>query len=157
MHNYIYTRLSNAKQMTRKEYNDLKGWDYPENENQDDMGYYVLFDLDYSTWIPKEQFEKYSIKVNKNEKLKSEVSISESMVKGFIKSYEVIERDCKTTIVYATLSNGFIIVESSSCVDPANYSVEIGTEICLEKIYDQIWGLLGFMLQTSFSGIEGDK
>ena len=51
-----------------------------------------------------------------------------------------------TTIVVCTLPNGFRIVESSSCVDPANYSQKIGEEICLERIENKIWELLGYML-----------
>jgi hypothetical protein len=51
--------------------------------------------------------------------------------------------------------NGFEIVESSSCVDKENYSEELGVEICMEKIRDKIWMLLGFLLQTDVSGVKG--
>lgn len=51
------------------------------------------------------------------------------------------------TVVTVKMQNGFILCESSSCVDPANYDVNIGKEICLKKIEDKIWFLLGFLLQ----------
>ena len=89
-----------------------------------------------------------------NKELPSGVSIGPKMVKEFIESYEVIERDGKTTIVNAALINGYTLTEASSCVDPANYSVEIGTKICLERIENQIWGLLGFLLQTAVNGCK---
>lgn len=54
----------------------------------------------------------------------------------------------KTTIVIATLPNGFVIVESSSCVDPANYNQELGVKLCKERIRDKLWMLEGYMLQV---------
>lgn len=119
-------------------------------------GYSILYRDGYKSWCPKEQFEKANLQIDKNEKLASGVSIGKDMVKNFIKEYEVIERDNKTTTVYAKLVNGFIIVESSSCVDPANYVREIGVQVCLERIENKIWELLGFMLQTAFAGVKAD-
>ena len=58
----------------------------------------------------------------------------------------------KTTVVRAVLQNGFEIVESSSCVSPENYDEIVGRNICLEKIKDKIWTLLGFLLQTAVNG-----
>lgn len=52
-----------------------------------------------------------------------------------------------TTIVVAILPNNFIIVESSGCVNPDNYSEEIGKNICLDKIKKKIWELEGYALQ----------
>lgn len=98
--------------------------------------------------------DKNILEVEDNSKLPSGVSIGPKMVKDFIKSYEVIERDGKTTIVHATLVNGYKLTEASSCVDPSNYSKEIGTQICLERIENQIWELLGFLLQTAFNGAK---
>lgn len=55
----------------------------------------------------------------------------------------------KTTIVSAKLPNGFVIVESSSCVDPQNYDEKVGIEICKHRIIDKIWELEGYRLQDS--------
>lgn len=57
----------------------------------------------------------------------------------------------KTTIVHCTLPNGFIIVESSSCVDPANYNEELGHNICMQRIENKLWELEGYKLQDSIS------
>lgn len=55
--------------------------------------------------------------------------------------------DPKTTVVIATLQNGFVILESSSCVDPDNYDENIGRDLCMEKIKEKLWELEGYRLQ----------
>lgn len=57
------------------------------------------------------------------------------------------EFDKPVTYVSVRMKNGFILRESTTCVDPANYDEEIGKQICLEKIEDKIWFLLGYALQ----------
>jgi hypothetical protein len=66
-------------------------------------------------------------------------------------SFRVLSYNNKTTIVMATLPSGFVIVESSSCVDPANYDEKIGEEICLDRIKNKIWELEGYCLQKKVS------
>lgn len=55
----------------------------------------------------------------------------------------------KCTVVVAQLPNGFILTESSACVDSVNYDVNIGIEICKKRITDQIWYLEGYRLQCA--------
>lgn len=54
----------------------------------------------------------------------------------------------KCTVVAVQLPNGFVIVESSSCVDPRNYDENMGVEICMDKIRRKVWELEGYKLQT---------
>lgn len=67
MQQFIGTKLIQAAPMNRLDYNILRGWNLPENENGDDEGYIVVY-LDggkpnvegfvgYVSWSPKEQFE----------------------------------------------------------------------------------------------------
>ena len=35
-----------------------------------------------------------------------------------------------------------------------NYDEKLGAEICMKKIKDKVWMLLGFLLQTAVSGIN---
>ncbi|WLF84830.1 DUF2829 domain-containing protein [Moraxella sp. ZY210820] len=68
MKQYIGTKLVQAKLMTRKEYNDLRGWKVPENENPDDNGYLIEdlqsksqnhFDFKgYISWLPEFEFNE---------------------------------------------------------------------------------------------------
>ena len=57
----------------------------------------------------------------------------------------------KTTIVKATLPNGFVIVADSSCVDHNNFDMSIGEQECMKKIEDKIWELEGYRLQCEIS------
>lgn len=57
----------------------------------------------------------------------------------------------KTTILKATLPNGFVVVESSSCVDPKNFNMSIGEQICMKKLEEKIWELEGYKLQNELS------
>lgn len=122
----------------------------PGNED----GYLVKYEDGYASWSPKDTFEKAYLKVSPNKKLKSNVSISQEMVDEFIRDVRVSTIGDKTTLVRATLANGFEIVEASACVDKENYSQEIGKEVCLEKIKDKVWYLLGFLLQTAVGGVK---
>lgn len=69
MKKFIGTKRVMAKPMTRKDYNDLRGWQLPEDENGADEGFLVEYldggtpnmrgrFLGYVSWSPKEQFEK---------------------------------------------------------------------------------------------------
>jgi len=64
---------------------------------------------------------------------------------------EVITMGLKTTVVSVTLPNGFVIVDSSSCVDAVNYDEEMGKEIVLKRIENKVWELEGYKLQCEMS------
>ena len=77
------------------------------------------------------------------------------MVDSFIQNWRTDTVGDKTTVVQAVLRNGFVLVEASSCVNPENYDERIGQEICMNKIKDKVWLLLGFLLQTAVNGVRG--
>lgn len=154
MDKYIGCKLVEAERMTRGDYNKKRGWTIPENENPEDAGYFLKYPDGYLSWSPAEVFENAYLKLSDNPKLPSGISIDQEMVDDFIASYEVFTLGENTTVVRCVLRNGFVIVESSSCVDPANYSEKMGAEICLSKIKDKIWELLGFLLQTAVNGVR---
>lgn len=114
-------------------------------------GYRVKYPDGYESFSPKEVFEKAYMQVGDN------VTITQDNVDNFIKSVDVITMGDKTTVVRATLVNGFEIVESSSCVKKENYDEKYGAEICMEDIKNRIWHLLGFLLQTAVGGVKNDK
>ena len=117
-------------------------------------GYRVYHKDDMEAYCPKELFDKVYIEVNDNKDLPSGVSIGQQMADDFIDKVESMTMGEKTTVTQITLKNGFIITESSSCVDPKNYSMEIGEEINLEHAKNKIWELLGFLLQTAYHGFK---
>lgn len=53
----------------------------------------------------------------------------------------------KCTVVSCRLPNGFVITESSACVNSEDYDVKLGEEICINKIADKIWELEAYRLQ----------
>ena len=60
----------------------------------------------------------------------------------------------KCTVVALKTVDGFVIVESSACVDAVNYNEEIGKQICMERIKNKLWELEGYKLQLSRSGLN---
>lgn len=112
-------------------------------------GYKVVYDGGYESWSPKEVFESAYLPIVRHD------SISTEDVQLLVADTEVVTLGEKTTVVQTTLRNGFIITSSSSCVDPENYSEELGTEICNRKTEDKIWELLGFVLQWAQKGLKG--
>ena len=153
---YIGTKLVEAMPTTRGDYNHYRGWTIPQDENPNDEGYVLQYPDGYVSWSPKEIFEKAYLPMEVNAELKTDKpSISQKMVQDFIASAETIIMGDKTTVVRAVLRNGFEIVESSSCVSKENYDVELGKKICMKKIEDKVWMLLGFLLQTAVSGVQG--
>ena len=83
----------------------------------------------------------------------SKITVTKEQVDEIINSSEIETQSSfgKTTIVLAKLPNGFVIVESSSCVDPANYNQDIGHGICMERIRNKVWELEGYVLQSKMN------
>ena len=122
-----------------------------------DMGYRVRYADGYESWSPANVFEKAYLKMTVNPELRTDKpSISQEMVDDFIVATEVTTMGDKCTVVRAVLRNGFEIVESSACVSAENYDEKLGADICMGKINDKVWFLLGFLLQTAVHGVDSD-
>ena len=120
-----------------------------------EKGYQVIYPDGYTSFSPKGVFEKAYLPLTVNDQLRTGApSIGQQMVDDFIVAREVTTMGNKCTVVRAVLRNGFEIVESSACVSAANYDEKLGVEICMKKIKDKIWFLLGFLLQTAVTGID---
>lgn len=142
MSKYIITRLVEAE--PKKMCINI----VPTTEHKD--GYKITHEDGTTTWSEKQNFEHMSIKVGENNTITQE--FVDYLVDNSCMDVQTI--DNKTTIVYILLPNGFSMVESSSCVDPNNYDEKIGEEICIEKIKNRLWELLGFMLATAKNGLK---
>ena len=113
-----------------------------------EYGYKVRYEDGYESFSPKAVFEKAYMPIGNN------ITITQDNVAGFIKEVYSMTIGEKTTFVKATLINGFELCETSSCVDPKNYDEKLGIQCCMERIYDKIWHLLGFLLQTAVGGVK---
>lgn len=71
--------------------------------------------------------------------------VKENMQDVIVRTLDDFGKPC--TYVTVRMKNGFTLRESTTCVDPANYNEDIGKEICLKRIENQIWFLLGYQLQ----------
>jgi hypothetical protein len=87
----------------------------------------------------------------------SNITITEDQIRTIISKSEIktYKFGNKTTVVHAVLPNGFVMVESSSCVDPENFDEVIGYDICMNRIANKIWELEGYALQKKVA--EDDK
>jgi hypothetical protein len=79
----------------------------------------------------------------------SNVKVTEDQIHDILSSSDikVFKMFDKCTVVVCKLPNGFIITESSACVDPANFDAQLGYEICMSRIENKIWELEGYALQ----------
>lgn len=95
----------------------------------------------------------YILKNNKKTIMEEKViknSVTQEDVDNVIAGVKVTTLDDfgkPTTYVAVVLKNGFTMREATTCVDPDNYNEKIGAEICMKKIKDKIWFLLGYQLQ----------
>lgn len=159
MKKYIGTKLVEAEPAWRTETGRILPGAVVECAEAARAGYRVRYTDGYESWSPKAVFEQAYLPLEHDRALNTdEPSISAKMVEDFILETWTETLGEKTTVVRAVLRNGFEIVESSSCVSPENYDEAMGREICLEKIRDKVWELLGFLLQTAVNGINaGDS
>ena len=162
---YILTNLVSAKPMTKGEYrlyvknNNYQNVNVPSifkglmnSEQSIHVEGYMVEMYGNVMWFPKKVFELMAIQVVDNKKLPSGVNIDEAMVDDFISCHDTMTVGNKTTVVRATLRNGFEIIESSGCVDDANYDLGVGEQVCLKKIKTKVWEYLGFLLQSAWRG-----
>lgn len=100
-----------------------------------------------------EYFEKYEEKYEENTKHKDErtFAVGEERINWLLKNSEIEWYTVfdKCTVVSCKLPNGFVITESSACVDPDNYNEEMGIDNCLNRILDKVWELEGYLLQNT--------
>lgn len=158
MKQYIGTKLIEAEKAHRV---DGKVVTLAENKvpcgYKVERGYKVRYADGYESFSPQGVFESAYLPLEVNGELKTEApSISAEMVDRFIDHHKTVTMGGKTTVVRAVLKNGFEIVESSSCVSAENYDEKLGEEICMERIRNKIWELLGFLLQTAVGGVNGE-
>lgn len=84
-----------------------------------------------------------------NENTVTQEQVESKIVETEIKTIDLVGK--KHTVVAVRLANGFTCIETSTCVDPENYSEKIGADMCLERIKNKIWMLEGYLLQEKLN------
>jgi len=151
MRSYLGIKLVEAQFMTKEMFAALKdgnGQTTYVPTGQDTPGYMVRYPDGYQSWSPKDTFEAAYFE------LVSPTTITEEDVTRFMGEPTVKKLDAKTTLVSVETITGFVQHETSSCVDPANYSQDMGAEIATNRIRDRIWPCLGFALQWAKNGLQ---
>ena len=87
----------------------------------------------------------------------SDIKVTQKRIDHLLETaeYRLIEVFGKCLILAVKLENGFVLTESSACVDPKNYDREIGRKICIKRIENRLWELEGYELQKRIFNQEG--
>ena len=99
--------------------------------------------VEYTFAVSEDIFEEYFEKVKTNIEYDLDFDIDDETMHHIAEilsssKFYVTNVFDKCTIVACQLPNGFVIVESSSCVDPDDYDEEIGIENCMSRIEDKV-------------------
>lgn len=158
MKKYIGTKLIEAEPVLRNMSGKLIPINVPVSLDElVERGYKVRYPDGYESFSPKDVFEKAYMPLTPNGEPESKAPmICQSMVDDFILYHNTMTVGDRTTVVHAVLRNGFSITESSACVCAENYDMQIGEDICMEKIKDKVWMLLGFLLACGVNGVDGE-
>ena len=79
----------------------------------------------------------------------SEIKLTQEKIERVIVSEEYAKMGKKSVVCLLTLQNGFELFGYGSCVDPANFDMEIGKKYAREDAVIQIWKLEGYHLQCN--------
>lgn len=109
-------------------------------------GYAWTDDEGRACWQAAEEFESRHLVFGDHH---NGNSIGRDLALSFIVEFRTWKEGEKTTLAFAKLRNGYELVASSSCVDPDKYNAEMGAKICKERILDQVYFMLGGLLQTA--------
>ena len=134
----------------KSQYIGVKRVEAEEEEKDGRMGYRVRYEDGYTSWSPKDVFDRTYFRLDDP----SGCSLSENDITRFFDTVEPAKMGEKTTVTKAILINGFEMVDGSSCVDPKNYDEEIGMRICVGRMREKMWMLMGFVLQWAHKGIK---
>lgn len=138
--------------MTAREAND-KGHRIG-NHSFEEEGYEVTYPDGYKSWTPKDIADAAYYKLSKDN---DGTKVLKEDVENFITDVEVITIGEKTTAVNAHTLTGFDTVRHSSCVDPKNYSEELGKQYAMEEVVNSLWSHLGFVLQWAKYGLNAES
>lgn len=145
----IGIKMVELQPMTAREAND-KGHRIG-NHSFEEEGYEVTYPDGYKSWTPKDVADAAYYPLSENN---DGTKILKEDVENFITNVDVTTIGEKTTVVNAHTRSGFDTVRHSSCVDPKNYSEELGKQYAMEEVVNSLWSHLGFVLQWAKYGIN---
>jgi hypothetical protein len=135
---------------------------YPQ-EKDGREGYAVVYEDGYTSWSPKDVFEKFyypmgflNLEGCEGAAGENDSRITQEMVNGFLQtgSVENVRLGAKTCVTQVETITGMELTNHAACVDPANYDEAGGEKIAMKKIMDEVWFGLGFVLQWAKNGLK---
>jgi len=152
---YVGVKIVRGKPMARGKFDAMIGNDPPNHDVYILDGYAVTYPGGYVSWSPKNVFESAYLSMETNEPSElNDSRVTAKMVDEFMGSINTTQIDNKTTMVSVETPTGFVIHETSSCVDPDNFDLAVGGEVCANKISDKLWAFLGFVVQWGKYGLK---
>lgn len=148
----IGIKMVELQPMTAREAND-KGHRIG-NHSFEEKGYEVTYPDGYKSWTPKDVADAAYYPLSENN---DGTKVLKEDVENFITDVEVITIGEKTTVVNAHTLTGFDTIRHSSCVDPKNYSEELGKQYAMEEVVNSLWSHLGFVLQWAKYGLNAES
>lgn len=148
----IGIKMVELQPMTAREAND-KGHRIG-NHSFEEEGYEVTYPDGYKSWTPKDVADAAYYPLSENN---DGTKVLKEDVENFITDVEVMTVGEKTTVVNAHTRSGFDTVRHSSCVDPKNYSEELGKQYAMEEVVNSLWSHLGFVLQWAKYGLNAES
>lgn len=73
--------------------------------------------------------------------------LNEQDIENVVQNEEYLRMGLKTTICLLTLKNGFEVIGTSACVDPASYNYDTGKVWARKRAIEKIWELEGYLAQ----------
>lgn len=146
----INIEMLELKPMIAEEARTL-GYKVPDVLYSTDRGYEITYPDGTKTWSLKEKVDSIYYVLSKDN---DGTKILKEDVENFITDVDVTTIGEKTTVVNAHTRSGFDTVRHSSCVDPKNYSEELGKQYAMEEVVNDLWAHLGFVLQWAKYGIN---
>lgn len=150
-----------AAPMTRGDYNELRGWRVPADEDAEDPGYLVEYIgspsnkmpepfENYISWCPKAEFESGNTLISSDAKVR--VDQIDSLMESLEYKFKHVE---ETTITgcWAVLPNGFVVgYGQAACIDPVLFNKEVGESIaltnCKADANKNLWQFEGYKLAS---------
>lgn len=146
----INIEMLELKPMIAEEARTL-GYKVPDVLYSTDRGYEITYPDGTKTWSLKEEVDSIYYVLSKDN---DGTKILKEDVENFITDVDVTTIGEKTNVVNAHTRSGFDTIRHSSCVDPKNYSEELGKQYAMEEVVNDIWAHLGFVLQWAKYGIN---
>lgn len=80
------------------------------------------------------------------EPIPNRITVSDMQAKVKSSTYTRLP-DSTTTVCQITLENGYTLVGTSACVEPANYNRAMGEQIAYDNAFEKLWDLEGYLLK----------